>query len=396
MPPMDLDEVDNAPEEPIYIIGSWDNFQEAREMIVDEDSEGTYRFFVQLGETRCEHFHFQVDNDPQKLIFPVSKNGSRHTRVLGPDDEGKGHYWLLDGRDHQVAQGTVYLITLQWGPTVSVSWTVADAPIPDWAPACRHSYYVMGSWTAWASTEMVNVSDEENPNTWQTKVRMGMSGRELFRFCRDKSKDQVIYPPKHKAIVCEEIPARGPDDLHNDKAWIITGRSGDVVEIRLQLTDGHVMVTAANGQAGTLNSTQSEEGPMRHMYHVAGTFNHWTNDPMEPDESMPGVYRYSGTMGAACQELFSICVDGDPSLTLFPAVAGAQPGASMVTGPKTQSEDDQPFLLTCLKPGASFELVLDRNQIDKRNIVTVKWTDRVDYDSMRQAFDGVFSSAFGY
>merc|ERR1712205_241835 len=161
---MDAEEYEDPPEETIYVVGSWDGFMEPREMTVDEESEGTYRFMVALGDTRYETFQLHVDKDPKKAIFPVAKNGSQRTRVVGPDDEGAGYYWLLDGRDAGVKAGTVYLITLQWGPTVTMSWAPVDFPAPEWSLTTKHTYQVMASWTAWALIEMKDVSHEASPN----------------------------------------------------------------------------------------------------------------------------------------------------------------------------------------------------------------------------------------
>jgi 3-oxoacyl-(acyl-carrier-protein) synthase len=394
LPPVDAEEYDDPPEEPIYVVGSWDAFKEPREMTLDEESEGTYRFMVALGETRYETFQLHVDKDPKKAIFPVAKMGNQRTRVIGPDDEGEGKYWLLDGRDASVPKGTVYLITLQWGPTVTIQWNPVDFPAPDWALDFQHTYQVMASWTAWAMTEMKDASHEASPNTWTCKCRIGMSGREMFRFCRDHSKSQVIYPSRNKAMVCAEIPARGPDELFNGKSWLLTGKSGDIVTLRLQVVDGHVVVSALGASFGELTS-ESEEGAMRHSYHIAGSFNDWQNEPLEPVEASPGVYKFTGTMGPTCQEFFTICVDGDPELSFLPQVANAYPGLSVVSGPEAEKQMRH-WMLTCLKPGATFEIIYDRTAVDKRKTVDVKFSDRVDYESMKEAFAGFFSMALGY
>jgi polyketide synthase-associated protein len=394
LPPTDAEEFDDPPEGTIYVVGSWDAFKEPREMTEDEESTGTYRFMVELGETRCEHFQLRVDKEPKKAIFPVVKNGGQRTRVVGPDDEGSGLYWLLDGRDEGVKAGTVYLITLQWGPTVSVTWNPVEFPAPEWSRSFQHTYQVIGSWTAYAMNDMKDVSHEASPNTWQCKMRLGMSGRELFRFCRDRQKSQAIYPARNKAMICAEIAVRGPDDLCNDKCWLLSGKSGDVVTIRLQLVDAHIVVSAIGANVGEL-SAESDDGPMRHSYRVSGSFTDWQGEPMELDESTPGIYKYTGLMGVTCQEYFSICVDGDPGLSYQPQAANATPGTSIVSGPESATEM-RPWMLTCLKPGARFEIIVDKTAADKRKMVDVRWTDRVDYDSMKDAFNMFFGAAIGY
>jgi len=108
------EDYDEVPEDPIFITGSWDAFSEAREMTAG-DYDGSFTFIVPLGDTRCERFQLQVDRDPARGIYPVARNGSMRTRVVGPDSAGEGLYWLLDARDDEVPAGTLYKITLQWG-----------------------------------------------------------------------------------------------------------------------------------------------------------------------------------------------------------------------------------------------------------------------------------------
>jgi len=104
---------------------------------------------------------------------------------------------------------------------------------------------------------------------------------------------------------------------------------------------------------------------------------------MTPDETTPGIYRYEGTMGPMCEEYFIISIEKESELKLFPEAANCTPGDYVVKGPG-KAEDDKVWQITSLRPGANFEISVNRNAADKRKVVDIKWlTDRADEDSMR-------------
>mmetsp|Transcript_69843 Transcript_69843/g.227235 ORF Transcript_69843/g.227235 Transcript_69843/m.227235 type:complete len:1269 (+) Transcript_69843:98-3904(+) len=382
--PQDED-YDEAPEEPVFIVGSWDCFSEPREMIAG-DYDGSYTFLVPLGETRCERFQLRVNKDPDKAIFPVAPNGTMRTRVVGPDASGDGMYWLLDVRDDEVPAGTVYRVTLQWGESPSVRWerTVAEAP-PAWASLFRHGYAVCGSWTSWMPEPLLEGPTLEGTGVWTTKLRMGLSGVEGFYLLRDYDEEQSIYPMRDGGE--QGAPACGPDEYRNEKRWLLRGDPGEVVNVSLQVSDAHVTVTATSASASSraLIFAHSVEGPCRHSYNVVGTFTGGRYQQMLADDRLPGVFRLCGVVGNSGQETFRIALDGDSGLVFCPETAGSYPGESIVRGP-AEADEDSVFSLFALTPHAEFEIVLDLHAADRRKVVDVRWvTDRADFESLKAA-----------
>jgi len=377
---------DEAPKDPIFIVGSWDRFHDGQEMEAG-DEDDTWTCLVVLGETRCERFQLRVNSDSFQALYPCAPNGSMRTRCMGPDDQGEGQYWLLDGRDARLPAGTVFRITLTWGSPPRMRWEVVDEPAPSWCVRLKHLYYVVGSWTGGIFDLMKNVSSSGGENTWEARVRIGIAGTEWFRFARDADEEQMVYPARTGA--CREgVPVCGPDAMCNDKSWSVNGKSGEILTLRLQVVDARVTVTVLSNSLGT-RTLQSIEGPRRHTYYISGSFNNWSYDEMTYDEETPSTFRYQGTVGFSCQEYFYIAVDADPGLCFFPEVDWASPGESIVTGPEMGSET-QVFHLFSLKAGAGFEITFDRNAADKRKIVDVRWTSRVDYDSMRLTYHSFY------
>jgi len=380
----DADEEDPLPKGSIFIVGSWDQFKEAHEMEQDEDEENTWTFLVALGETRCERFHLRINNSEYECIYPIVQDGPMLARCMGPDEHGMGMHWLLDGRDAQVPAGTVYQVSFRWGDPAMIHWEQVEAPVPDIFLNCRHYYTVLGSWTGGLMEPMMSVGGKgEEENTWEAKMRIGMTGMEWFRLARDGSADQEIYPARSGSS--EDVPVCGPDNLCNQRGWRITGNSGELVTIRVQVVDAHVTVTIISASSGT-RVMHSNEGPQRHSYHIAGSFNDWRYEEMTLDEETLGTFRFRGTVGESGYEHFYITTDQDPALAYYPEAPSSYPGSAIVRGP-AQMGEGKLFAISCLKPGAEFEIEFDRHADDKRRIVTVKWLDgRVDSLSMKAAF----------
>lgn len=375
------EDFDDAPEDPIFIVGSWDGFREARKMEAD-DANGSYTFLVALGEARYERFQLRVNRDPNRAIFPVAPDATMCTRVVGPDAAGEGLYWMLDGRDEEVLAGSVFRITLQWGENPSMRWERVDAEAPSWASSFRHSYSVCGSWTSFAPEPMSSSHDADGTALWRSQLRMGMSGVEGFYFLRDFDEDQAVYPMRDTGE--QGSPACGPDEHRGKKRWLLRGEPGEVVVLALQVRDGHVTLNASSS-AGALLTAHSIEGPGRHSYHVSGTFTGGRYQQMTADERHRGVFRLRGVLGATGQEAFRISMDGDASLVYYPETAGSCPGESIVRGP-AEVDVDRVFSIFALAPHAEFEIVLDLHAVDRRKVVDVKWiTDRADFESLKAA-----------
>jgi len=190
------------------------------------------------------------------------------------------------------------------------------------------------------------------------------------------------YPEKTKAELTSRIC--GPDELCNDRYWLITGTPGESVTIQLQIIDAHITMTVESLSGGKFTG-HSVDGTERHVYHIAGTFNGWVSDKMIADAMTPGIFKYNGTMGPMCEEYFSISIEGQTPLKLFPEAPYCTPGEYIVKGPD-QADDDKCWQIKCLRPGANFEIIVNRNAADKRKVVDINWlTDPADEDSMKAA-----------
>jgi len=389
---------DDTPAHPIYIVGSWDGFEEARGMLFDKNAN-TWSCLVCMGETRCERFQLRVAGDPMRAIYPAARDGSMQTRVMGPWKHGEARYWLLDGRDSKVPEGTVFEVTFRWGLRHSITWRCigdvecTSSPLPILGAVSNHEYSLLTSSSFWTCTRMPNVSSATKPNAWETVLTIGKSGSECFRFCRDQDRDQQIYPVRTVlGAEAELVPVRGPDELCNGKHWQIAGAVGERFRISLQVADAMIIlnVESQRGPSKAWTAT-SIQGPGRHSYCVRGSI---TNGKIESmllrEEGHRTSFYYRGTARSGRLEHFVVLVDEDPGVAFYPMESGCPPGVSLVGGPGTP--EGKEFQFHCIKDGAEFEIVLDLASTDKRRIVDMCWlSDRVDVDSLKDVFVSYFA-----
>lgn len=359
----------------LFICGSWSGWRKMQEMELQED--GSYMATVVLGETRAEQFFLCLNENLGYRIYPASNNANPQIWIHGPDGNGDGLRWTIDGRDDEVPAGTVYQIKFWWSwEHKRIVWEEVSPKHAELAMQMEHSYFVAGSWTA--GLEPMR-KDPEEAGVWECIFRMGTSGQEDFRFVRDGDAKQTIYPAKAECMDTS-VTVRGPDDMAADKKWRARGPVDEMVKLRLEVDDGRVCVTLISEITGE-KVWESKEGWQRHDYSISGSWNEWECEPMLMDAETPGLFRYRGTIGqdmadsfGGFAEYFKIVVDEDFNMTFYPEAACAASGECIVKGPDSEGAD-KPWMLKSFRAGSSFEVVLDLRATDKRKIVTWNWED---------------------
>lgn len=355
----------------VTIHGSWTGFTKYQEM--QEEEDGPYTFTVVLGETRCESFFICLNGVPDYKFWPACHQAPQNTWIWGPDPSVKceDRRWLIDGRDDSVPAGTVYQIKFYWGVnTRRISWEQVGAEYAPRSLRYNHRYQVLGSWTSGRKDDMQKMDD----GVFEYRAKIGVSGREEFIFCRDGDDQQLIYPAKPNCT-STGLPVRGPDHLGKGKMWAVTGPVGETVRIRLEVTDGQVIVAIASKSMGE-RVWESFEGWERHTYWLA--FQAGPCTQMYRDPEVPGIFKARGQVGRNFSdkfrgfiELFNIIVDEDPNYGFFPEVACASSGECIVWGPCKITEN--PFMIRGYQVGAGFEVTLDMRAKDRRKIITWSW-----------------------
>jgi len=362
----------------VSICGSWTGFTKMEDMELDDD-DMSFGTTIVLGDTRCESFYLCLNGDPKMRIYPAVNRASQLIYVKGPDDQGEGKRWMIDGRDAQTPAGVMYQIRFQWKASrLLVEWEeVAPKIMP--LTKYQHIYCVKGTWTTNSFQAMKQIED----GIWESIVKIGVRGEEKFQLGRDYDDQQCIYPSVANTENNPTAYACGPDDLGKGRSWVLRGVPGDSVKIRLETEEAKVVVKIIR-QAG---EKVYESLPERHNYSVVASWNDYTTkDLMTRDPENPSIWRLQGVMGqnvsedlGTFYELFQIQVDGDPNAVIYPPFPLASVGECIVEGPDDQGQENF-FVLKSPNAGISFEIVLDLKALDRRNIISCKWAQPRVYD----------------
>jgi len=344
----------------VFITGSWSGWTQMDEM--EQVDEGLYVCAVTLGETRCEMFQINLMESAANAIHPAVDLADETIRIEGPDDNGEGKNWIINGRDDKKPAGTVYQVTFRWGEKKDIKWEVMDEPAAfPLGMDYRHSYYITGSWIKWGLKEM---RPGPAKGTYEVSIEIGHTNKEEFQFVRDRDWKQAIYPAEMRAERTD-IPVRGPDGMGSGKNWQVRGSRREVVEVTLSILDGKITVSTRSPSTQTV--WMNDRNGSYHSYCVAGAFNDWTMTAMTPVEK--GVYKHKLAMQDTA-ELFQIVMDEDWKQTMHPSSPDALCGQDLVSGPDDKGDGLNWMIVGDV--GSLWEITVDPHQEDKRLIVSWK------------------------
>lgn len=367
--PMPLPPETPLPGGKLYIRGTWNNWMEDHLVELTDkfpDQEGHFHF--RLGETLMERFYYTVEKNSNFSVVPVCKRAGMEIRCEGPK-VFEGNTWLIDARDERWPEGSLIQITFKQLADGSrkVTWQRLHDP-PQQGP-CRHKYFVSGTWTAGQMVPMTEIIGQKK-HVFEYSMPVGVRGLEAFQLARDADPDQMIYPATPK-VQRPDTPVRGPDHLGTDKYWVVQGKQGEELKVRIEVLEGQILVQAGTYSWGA-RRWQSVLGRARKCFFVRGS---WLQValPMEPEPERRDVYWFHMTMENPTEE-FQVLVDEDPRVAYYPEAGGFPSGSVFVAGPDGEA-DGRHFQLEG-DPGSTIEIMLDLSCEDKRWIVS--WRPLVD------------------
>eukprot|EP00439_Symbiodinium_sp_Y106_P055984 s2296_g7.t2 len=118
----------------IFICGSWTGFK-MEEMDKDGDNligphlslgildVTVFTTVITLSEERYDLFELYVDEKEELCIFPAVDRAGQQIATEGPGVNKEHNRWIIDGRDTELAAGTVLQITFNFNPDeMAVTW----------------------------------------------------------------------------------------------------------------------------------------------------------------------------------------------------------------------------------------------------------------------------------
>jgi hypothetical protein len=349
------------PTKSYYILGSWSGWEPEA---MEKEGPGVYGFMITLGANRYEEFQILYDGDYSKVLHPTITGAPAGSSVEGPDEEGSGCTWAIDGRVflYSLADGSdmsnlatlppiegvapgspqpgtkegYYESTSGLGDQYWVRLSIAGKwRVVTWErisgcedisevtkdPVIMGKYYLTANFNMWTFEEMT--SSEASPGVYSKEVRMLRKGGH-FQICRNKDQSQIFHPEDAGAE--RPGPVLGPEMAESYLSWSLSGAAGDVFRITFQrVMDAGVVRTLVDW-------TKVREEPLtpaehltarRKRFAIIGTWNSYKEaSPMTWNDS---AFTYTVEVGSGGSESFQILVEGNAYDRLIPSLADASP-----------------------------------------------------------------------
>jgi len=213
-----------------YIAGSWNDWN-LSEMISTE--AGRYTATAVLWRDGGE---FQVlrNRDWSQVIHPKVPKAGMTEQLAGPDDQGHGMNWFLNG---QAAE--VFRIELsRRGESGLFEYGLKWERLVEDKPQTHQKYCIVGSWDNWeAATEM-----SFDGTCYKYTVTLGLRNEESFQILLDGLRERTLHPDRPNASPFVSHVLQGPSISAHGLNWTVgrDGGSGSKYEVRLNLTKrGH-------------------------------------------------------------------------------------------------------------------------------------------------------------
>nr|AQS99265.1 type I polyketide synthase [Gambierdiscus excentricus] len=216
-----------------HVAGSWTSGK-CKPMKASEHGDNLHHTKVRIGLSGQEYFHILRDADEAQVIHPAAAWAtSARVPVRGPDNDGKGKYWVINGvtGDHVTIEVgfTDALIEVTVTSAIQGQKTWKSIDNEDW-----HDFFLLGSWSNWELERML--PERRSSGIYTSRITLGESGVEDFHVVVDRDTEQVLYPHRGKASLGEGAVC-GPDNLGGGLYWRIHGRPHRQYEIVLNVLE---------------------------------------------------------------------------------------------------------------------------------------------------------------
>mmetsp|Transcript_78292 Transcript_78292/g.135852 ORF Transcript_78292/g.135852 Transcript_78292/m.135852 type:complete len:689 (+) Transcript_78292:120-2186(+) len=336
------------PKTKYYITGSWNSWVPV-EMTWDADRRCLV-FDVKLSSKGTESFQILVEKDPNKCIYPDTKDANPHVahKIKGPDFQGHGQNWTIGKHAQDKGKGDagyeVQLFLWEDESVRLVAWEREKPPAPEGAASAddgralgeRPRYCVAGTWSNWAVKDL---SWDEQRLCYYTKVQLGAKGWESFQILLDGDYNKTVYPDRADACPHVKYNLCGPDSKGHGKNWTIgkhtldKGAKNSEYTLRVSLNKNHE-VRIVTWEPYVEKEPEKEESSEtkasnfteanRPRYYIAGSWSEWKITEMKWDAERQ-CYFFRVRLGKEGWESFQILLDSDYKKCVHPDRADACP-----------------------------------------------------------------------
>jgi len=367
----------------IFICGTWSGWKDYDAM--ERGTDGAYRCMVRLGPSKFEKFFLSCSQDTYEAIHPLFDEADQTAQIVGPDWDGKGLNFMIDGRgDDGAPEGTVFEICFTWREErKGMAWqkVAASYMLDDARPlggGFEHSYQLRGSWRDWQGfQELRRVEDSSGSRavpTFEGTFRIGFRLQEEFQIVRDGDIAQAFYPC---ATRCGQtkVPFRGPDGHGKGRNWLIRGAQHERVKVIFSCADGRAslrverpaaqeQLTWCDWESWALKPGRSLQ--LKGSFGSGGRGTEPTYLPMV--EELPGLHVAEIVLDALGGISFQVLADESTDLMLYPNEE------MTLQGPDAETEATNAAWHIVGVPFATFEVTVNLLELDRKRIVS--WRPR--------------------
>lgn len=217
-----------------YIAGSWNDWN-LSEMVPGEP--GIYAATAVLWRDGGE-FQILCNRDWSQVIHPKTPKAAMTQPLAGPDDQGHGMNWFLNGQAGDVfrieltrrGESGMFEYDLKWERLVDEKQSQA---------ATHQKYSIVGSWDNWETAKEM----EFDGTYYKYIITLGLRNEESFQILLDGLRERTLHPDRANATPYTIHVLQGPSISAHGLNWTVGrdgGSTGSKYEVRLHLTKrGH-------------------------------------------------------------------------------------------------------------------------------------------------------------
>jgi len=191
------------------------------------DASGSYSKVIQLKRARSK-FQVYRDRDWEQCLYPEIDNGGMSSNILGPDGDGFGKYWLIEGEVGDIVRVKFQRLHHEGRETRQITWAKEAFKTVDLQEIENsQKWHICGSFSTYHGT--VEMKRDEQGNHYGDFV-IGFNGVETFQLLLNGNFLCALYPCEDNGTMFDEAGAmQGPGPDGTDKFWSVGSHPEDMV-----------------------------------------------------------------------------------------------------------------------------------------------------------------------
>eukprot|EP00747_Dinoflagellata_sp_TGD_P114663 gnl/TRDRNA2_/TRDRNA2_171982_c1_seq1.p1 gnl/TRDRNA2_/TRDRNA2_171982_c1~~gnl/TRDRNA2_/TRDRNA2_171982_c1_seq1.p1 ORF type:complete len:385 (+),score=73.58 gnl/TRDRNA2_/TRDRNA2_171982_c1_seq1:81-1157(+) len=205
------------------VVANWNGWS-CEEMTPDSSQPGVFTYQATVLQ-KFPKFNILMNEDWGQMLYPLDYGSEG---VVGPDDDGRGFMWYLDGAKPGDVVRISFQRTLEYGlDSKKVSWEVIDtATLTEEEQAIGRltRLYLVGSWDNFKRPhELLSFGQERE---FCRVIQIGLEREETFQILQDGDWNDIVHPDTFNATQKSAIRGPSTSDTALGLNWCIGQAEG--------------------------------------------------------------------------------------------------------------------------------------------------------------------------